>query len=286
MNASKVVWAAFSCAALAAGCASTPQVSSELEAARTAVDQAKSDQRVVDHAAVELQEAQKDLAQAEALAADRGAEGLAAHYAYLATREANEASARGELGAVKQAIAESSAQRDEMRLQAREAQIQQAQGKVQMAQSEADLARAQADEMARRLAELEAKQTERGLVLTLQDVLFDVDRTELKPGAMRTIEDLAAFMKDYPDRRVRIEGFTDSTGSSDYNLQLSEGRAYSVRDALMRAGVDSTRIELHGYGEEYPVASNDTNEGRQLNRRVEIVISDEEGVISARANAS
>src|SRR5262249_30440017 len=130
-------------------------------------------------------------------------------------------------------------------------------------------------------AELQAKQTEHGLVLTLQDVLFDTDHAELKPGAMSTISNLAAFMHDYPDRRVRIEGYTDSTGAADYNQQLSENRALAVKEALIHAGVESNRIDVEGLGESNPVASNDSSSGRQLNRRVEIVISDESGAIAA-----
>ena len=87
---------------------------------------------------------------------------------------------------------------------------------------------------------------------------------------------------DYPDRRVRIEGFTDSTGSDSYNQQLSESRAFAVRNALEQAGIDSSRIEVRGYGETNPVATNDTSEGRQLNRRVEVLISDEQGAIASR----
>ena len=81
---------------------------------------------------------------------------------------------------------------------------------------------------------------------------------------------------------MRIEGFTDSTGSDDYNQQLSENRALAVKDALVQAGVESNRVVVQGYGEANPVASNDSTAGRQLNRRVEIVISDESGAIASR----
>lgn len=258
-----------------AGCATTPDENTDLAAAQAAVGEAKTDQRVIDHAPVQLQEAQKHLARAEELAADRGNETSVSHYSYLAIREAQAAQAIGEKGAIEQQIASMSKERDAIRLQAREREIDQAKNRAAMAE-------AQTDEMARRLAELEAEKTERGIVLTLQDVLFDVGRAELKPGAQRTIDDLARFMADYPDRRVRIEGFTDSTGSDEFNRQLSENRAFAVRDALTRAGVSQDRIEVQGYGEMYPVASNDTTEGRQLNRRVEILISDESGTIAAR----
>ena len=275
MKLSKGIIATLSCAVLVAGCAGTPEHSDQLAAAQAAVEKAKTDQRVVDHASVQLVQAEKDLAKAEGLYADRGSEVLVEHYAYLATREAQTASAVGETGAMKKEIAAASAERDRVRLDAREREVDQAQSKAAVAENKADL-------LEERLAELEAKQTERGMVITLQDVLFDVDRAELKPGAYRTIDNLAAFMRDYPDRRVRIEGFTDSTGSDTYNQQLSESRAFAVRNALEQAGIDSSRIEVRGSCETYPVESNDTNEGRQLNRRVEVLLSDEQGSIASR----
>jgi outer membrane protein OmpA-like peptidoglycan-associated protein len=275
MKASRGTIATLACALLVGGCAGTPEHSDQLAAAQAAVDQAKADQRVVDYAAVQLVQAQKDLAKAEDIYAEHGAELLVEHYAYLATREAQTASAIGETGALKKEIEQTKAERDRVRLQAREREVDQAQSKAAVAENKADL-------LEQRLAELEAKQTEHGLVITLQDVLFDVDRAELKPGAYRTVDNLAAFMRDYPDRRVRIEGFTDSTGSDSYNEQLSESRAFAVRNALEQAGIDSSRIEVRGYGETNPVASNDTAEGRQLNRRVEVLISDEQGSIASR----
>lgn len=275
MNRATRIAVATTCALTVAGCAGMPETNADLEAAQAAVAAAKTDQRVLDHAPVVLQDAQRDLVQAEALAADGSSDVLISHYSYLATRGAQTASTIGETGAVKEEIAATSEERDRVQLEAREREVDEA-------QDEAAFARAQTEVMADRLAQLEAQQTERGLVLTLQDVMFDVGRAELMPGAFRTIQDLAMFMADYPDRRVRIEGFTDSTGSDEYNRQLSENRAFAVQNALVAAGVSPDRIGVQGYGEAYPVASNDTNEGRQLNRRVEILISDETGAIAAR----
>jgi len=276
MNGSRLIIASLSCGLLVAGCASTPQHSEDVVAAKAAVTQARTDQRVLDFAPVQLQTAEGNLKKAESLLDDRKSDVLMSHYAYLATREAQTAIAMGETGAVKKQIESADAERDRARLDARERQVDQANQKAQMAQG-------QADEMAQRLAEMQAKQTERGIVLTLQDVLFDTGRAELKSGASSTIINLASFMKDYPDRRVRIEGFTDSTGSAEFNQQLSENRALAVKDALVLAGIEANRIDVQGFGESNPVASNDTNEGRQLNRRVEILISDESGAIASRS---
>jgi len=133
-------------------------------------------------------------------------------------------------------------------------------------------ARAEAAQLAKEVSELKAKQTDRGIVLTMGDVLFATGKATLFPGAIRTLDKLAAFLKKYPDRNVLIEGHTDSVGSEEYNLGLSENRADSVREQLVAEGVSPERIFTKGYGKKHPEASNDTPEGRQQNRRVEVVI--------------
>jgi len=137
--------------------------------------------------------------------------------------------------------------------------------------------------LALRVAELEARETERGLVITLSDILFEFDKANLKPGADRALSELAAFLKEYEDRSLLIEGFTDNIGSHAYNVDLSQRRADAVRSTLTAKGIDGSRIRTHGLGEDYPVATNETEAGRQLNRRVEIVISDESGEIPNRS---
>ena len=129
---------------------------------------------------------------------------------------------------------------------------------------------------------MEAKKTDRGMVVTLGDVLFDTNQAQLKSGGMRNVRKLADFFKQYPKRNVMIEGFTDSTGSSSRNQELSDQRVHSVRTALLDMGVSGDRITSRGYGESHPVASNNTTAGRQLNRRVEIVVSDDGGNIAPR----
>jgi outer membrane protein OmpA-like peptidoglycan-associated protein len=132
------------------------------------------------------------------------------------------------------------------------------------------------------LKDLEARKTDRGMVVTLGDVLFDTDQSNLKSGGVRNVQKLADFFRQYPQRTVMIEGFTDSTGSDSHNQTLSDRRADSVRTALLGMGMTSDRITARGYGESYPVTSNDTAAGRQLNRRVEIVVSDDGGTIAPR----
>ena len=139
-----------------------------------------------------------------------------------------------------------------------------------------------AGQLEAQLKELNAKKTERGLVITLGDVLFDTNKAQLKSSAARSLQKLAGFLKQYPERKAQVEGYTDSTGSADYNQGLSDRRAHAVRASLVDMGVSSGRITTHGYGKESPVASNDTAAGRQMNRRVEIILSEDNGNVSTR----
>jgi len=113
-------------------------------------------------------------------------------------------------------------------------------------------------------------------------VLFDTGSATLRPGGQRVVAWLADFLREYPERTLAIEGFTDSVGGDTFNQDLSERRAASVRVALIQSGIDGSRIDVRGYGKAFPVASNDTAEGRQRNRRVEVVISDARGGIAPR----
>jgi outer membrane protein OmpA-like peptidoglycan-associated protein len=149
-----------------------------------------------------------------------------------------------------------------------------------LAEQKAAIARAQAVEQSSQeqlLAELRAQRTARGLVVTLEDVLFEVNGADLQPGAQVELLRLIGYLKRNPDRLVLIEGHTDNTGSSEYNLRLSELRADSVESYLIGNGVPIDRIRAVGYGETRPEAPNDSATGRQQNRRVEIVILDAGG---------
>ena len=157
-----------------------------------------------------------------------------------------------------------------------------AQQQSAVAQQQALDAERRAAELREQLAALDAKKTERGMVITMGDVLFDTGRAELRSGGMRNVEKLGGFLKTYPQRKVMIEGFTDSVGGDAQNQTLSGRRADAVRAALQSLGVGTERLATKGYGESFPVAANDSASGRQLNRRVEIVLSDETGVITPR----
>src|SRR5471032_2609232 len=133
---------------------------------------------------------------------------------------------------------------------------------------------------------LNAKQTDRGTLVTFGDVLFATNKADLKSTGLVNINKLAQFLQENPDRKVIIEGYTDSTGGSGYNQSLSERRATSVQVALVKMGVDPSRIVTQGYGQEYPVADNGSVSGRAMNRRVEVTISNDNQPVAPRSSIS
>ncbi|MFO7603578.1 MAG: OmpA family protein, partial [Gammaproteobacteria bacterium] len=252
------------------------------------------------HAAVELKQAGQALENAESAWSKKEDAEVVDHLAYLAKQRALIAQDTGKLRTAEIDVANADARRDAVRLELRTSEADAAHRQVGIAQQaaereaqeraaaearaagELEAATARVGEMEKELAELNAKKTERGLVITLGDVLFDVNKAELKPGSERNVQKIADFLREYPERKALIEGFTDSTGSESYNQLLSERRAEAVRTFLIGRGIGSERIAARGYGELNPVASNDTAASRQLNRRVEIVISEDEREVDPR----
>ena len=284
--------------ALALGaCVSTPQPNAALESARAAVRTAEADPNVSKYAALDLEAAKKDLAVADD-AAQHHRDAAIAQPAYMAAQNARLAQMHAAAKADDSRVATGQAERDQIMLAARNREVQNekmAANQAKMVASEAldqrDQAAQQAaqsrEEAARLQAEvdkLKATPTPRGLVLTLGDVLFDTGRAELNPGATRKLDQLAEFLSEHKDRRVQIDGFTDSVGTDSYNEELSRRRADSVRSALLTRGIESSRISTQGYGKAFPVANNSDSGGRQLNRRVEVVIGGDNGsAISPRS---
>jgi outer membrane protein OmpA-like peptidoglycan-associated protein len=123
------------------------------------------------------------------------------------------------------------------------------------------------------LTNLGARESDRGFVLTLSDIQFQRDESELSADTMRKLYPLITLLKDESRRNIIIEGYTDSAGAEDYNTELSERRATAVRDFLVSAGIDPRRTSVHGYGEEHPIASNESEKGRRENRRVEVIVT-------------
>lgn len=256
-----------------AACASTPLPNAALEQAHTSYSRAASDPNLARTAPVELDKAKTALAQADAAYKAGDDQKSVDYYAGLAQKRVEVADAAGAVAMANDATTAASAQRNEIVLASRSREAQQLRDQAATAQTLADQQVADALRMRAELSALKAKQTERGMVLTLGDVLFDTGKARLKPGAGRTIDQLANFMKKNPNRSVEIDGYTDSTGSEQTNQALSAERAQSVEQALVDRSISADRISTHGMGEASPVASNDTAAGRQQNRRVEIVIS-------------
>lgn len=295
-------------AALAiSACATAPKNSQAVEEARTAVSTAESDPGVTKYAPTELQRARNLLTNAEGAVKQNGPTDVTAtHYAYLATQTAKIAQQRAAEQTAIARLAAGETDRNKILLSAREneannalARAQVAQSQAQAAQSAAEQARnealnaqsekaaaqAEAQRLADELQNVKTAQTSRGLVLTLDDVLFDTGRSELKPGARRALDQIAQFLNEHADRRVQVEGFTDSQGPDQYNLELSQKRADAVASAIIQRGIEAQRVRALGYGEEYPVAGNDNAGSRQLNRRVEIIVANGDEAIPARNNA-
>jgi len=156
--------------------------------------------------------------------------------------------------------------------------------KAQQASAEAERRRLQAENDKNQLRQrllaqfnsvLPTRETPRGLVINMQDVLFDTGKYELKPPAREALARISGIVASHPGLNLQIEGYTDSTGTAELNQKLSEERANSVRDYLMNQGLNTSNLNAVGYGMNYPVAPNNTYEGRKQNRRVELVISGE-----------
>jgi outer membrane protein OmpA-like peptidoglycan-associated protein len=295
--------------ALLAGCASTPRRSPELARARSAVQTLSSQPRADEAAAPDLQAARADLHRAdEALHAGRPMQDVN-QLAYLALRHAQAGEARVDAARSQAEVAQATQQRDRLLLEAKKRQAmaaeqqaesarqeaRSAQQQMQQAQNETQQARAQAQAAQQQLAneqqqykqlekeQLGAHRTDQGMVVTLSNVLFSTGKATLQPGAHLQIERLAAYLEDHPKQRVLIEGNTDSTGSAAFNQKLSAARAQAVAQALELQGVGPSQYRTIGLGEAYPVAANDSAAGRQQNRRVDIVFSNESGQFSEAA---
>jgi outer membrane protein OmpA-like peptidoglycan-associated protein len=240
--------------ALGTGCA--PRTNRALERAEAAYQQAAGNSDIAQNAPVALHEADQALERARREWAEHKDEKDTNALAYVAERRVDIARAVAERKKAEDEAQALDQDREKVLLEARTGEARRERARVRQLEQQ-----------------LHARQTERGMVVTFGDVLFETDSAVLRPGAMRDLQRLVAVLRQEPGRQVTIEGHTDSTGSADYNRRLSEERADAVRDALVTNGIDPARITARGLGESYPVASNATSAGRQQNRRVEVIIA-------------
>lgn len=288
--------------ALLAGCASPPRRSPELEQARNAVETLSSQPRATEAAEPDLKAARAELTRADdALRNGKPMEEVD-QLAYLSLRHAQAGEARVDAARSQSDVAQATEERQRLLLEAQkrqslaaQQQARSAQQEVQSARNEAQQARGQAQVAQQLLAnerqqyqrlqaqQLGAHQTDEGMVVSLSNVLFSTGKATLQPGAHLELDRLAAYLKDHPKERVMIQGNTDSTGSATFNQQLSGARAQAVAQALQLRGVPPDQFQTIGLGEAYPVAANDTEAGRQQNRRVDVVFSNESGRFSEAA---
>ena len=291
-------------------CASAPTSTPLLDQARGDFVSANNNPQVSSYAPLEFKQASDALEQANAAAAKRESLENIDKLAYIAKQKIATAREVAKQKAAEADIANSGKVRDQVRLEARTAEADrakadaaaaqaaaaQAQGQAAMAQGQAaDAQRAAADAEARTreaqaraaqleamMSDLQARKTERGMVITIGDVLFATGQANLTPAGMANLRKLGDVLAQNPERTVLVEGFTDSVGAAAANQDLSERRASAVRNALTSMGVAAQRVAMKGYGEAFPVAANDTAGNKQMNRRVEIVLSDSGAPIPAR----
>jgi outer membrane protein OmpA-like peptidoglycan-associated protein/outer membrane murein-binding lipoprotein Lpp len=272
-------------ATLLAACASAPVRNEELDQARTTVNSLEQDPNAQQAAADQLHAARNELERANAAFAKHQSPEEVTYLAYLADREAETGKANTDEYRARQGLAKGNEERSRILLQARNREIQQArasaqtsQQRMQAAEAQAESAQSQLQQERQQLADMKTRETARGLELTLaSNLLFNTGSATLKPGGMLQLNRLADFMQSNSKTRIMIEGYTDNRGSAEYNQQLSHARAQAVGSALESDGVASDRIQPIGRGKDFPVASNATPEGRQQNRRVDIVLSDMSG---------
>ncbi|MDB5932938.1 MAG: flagellar motor protein MotB [Massilia sp.] len=303
MNAKFFKATVLASAVMLAACSSTPTTTSTLEQARGEFIAANNNPQVSSYAPLEFKQASDALDAANAAAAHRDSLARIDQLAYLAKQKIATAQQVASQKAAEADIANSGRQRDQLRLQARTAEADRAKMEADRAKMDAQSAQAQANDAQRaaqnaeaqtreaqaraaqleaQMADLQAKKTERGMIITIGDVLFATNQANLTPDGMNTVRKLADVLNQNPNRTVLVEGFTDSTGTAAHNQELSERRAASVATALTGMGIGRERVATRGYGEAYPVAGNVSAGDRQLNRRVEIVLSNEGVAIPPR----
>lgn len=263
-----------------AACASTPRRNLAMEEARDSRQRAQSNPDLRRYAGEELAQADAEFAAAERAWSARQPTSRVDHLAYMAARRYAIAQATAQSRASEAVIEGAAAERDRLRLSMRTREVDRAlrdseRSRVEAgsARRDAEVARSEIASLEAELSSLNARRTERGLVVTLGDVLFDTGRSEIRPEGDANLRRIAQVLLEHPAYRAVIEGHTDNIGSASANFLLSERRAVSVMRALLAFGAPAAQMVSRGRGQEAPSASNDSASGRQMNRRVEVVFS-------------
>jgi OmpA-OmpF porin, OOP family len=280
MKSSNRVVLSLAVAAVLSACSAAPVRNESLETARTMVPQMESSARA-GVAATDIANARTSLDAANRLAAARAKMSDVDYEAQNAVLSAQIANEKILTAQANDEIADGTAKRQTVLLEARNREAQRSAQQAGEARRDADASQQRVDSLETQLADLKVKKTERGLVLTLGDVLFDTGQATLKAGAYGTLDRLAMALREQPGRKVLIEGHTDNVGSDETNQGLSERRAQAVQVALTQRGVPRDQITAVGKGENFPVASNDDPNGRQANRRVELIFTEGQAHIAA-----
>jgi outer membrane protein OmpA-like peptidoglycan-associated protein len=263
LHLSKPLIMALGSALILAACANSPKSPSGAVAARERLVQLQNDPALASRVSVAIREADDAVTAAEVPMKDKV---KSDHLVFVATREVDVAWAQAKTRQLEDQRAGLSERRDSERLESRTREADRAIDAAAQARADAEAARREIDE-------LNAKETERGLVVTLGDMLFETGNAQLTGNAFANLGKLSNFLNKYPERTLVIEGHTDSVGSESSNQSLSQRRADSVRQYLLQQGVAANRLTAVGQGENSPVASNDSTSGRALNRRVEVIIA-------------
>ena len=296
MNARLFKTAMCASAALLSACSGMPASTPTLDQARGDFVAAHNNPQVSTYAPLEFKLASEALEQANAAAVKRQSIDKIDQLAYLAKQKIAIAQQVASQKAAEADIANAGRARDRLQLeertneanraridaQAAQAQATDAQRAALNAEAQTREAQAKAAQLEAQMADLQATKTERGMIITIGDVLFGTDQARLTPDGVNTVRKLADVLIQNPTRTVLVEGFTDSTGSAAHNQELSERRAAAVAVALTGMSIARARVAMRGYGQSYPVAGNDSAGNRQLNRRVEIVLSNEGATIAPR----
>ncbi|MFZ6753407.1 OmpA family protein [Undibacterium sp. Dicai25W] len=275
--------------AMLTACSTAPRSTSLLDNTRQQYQMAQNNPRIAQLAPIEMRQADDAMVLANNAASNNESREEIDKLAYLAGKKIDIAKEAAKQKNAENKIANAGKERDEMRLDQRTQEVNQEKNRAdqavyaaQVAQANTQTAQQKVTALSVELADLKAKNTDRGIVITLGDLLFGTNDARLNPDGMRELQKLATVLQVHQQQILLIEGHTDSTGGSAYNLQLSERRANAVSSALQLMGVQRARITMHGYGEQFPLLDNSTAENRQMNRRVEIILSDDAGHIVNR----